>query len=62
MTAPRPPADLKPKGRGRRFWRQVHTEFDFGADDLELLAETCRILDLVDQLREAADPPVIEAP
>jgi hypothetical protein len=36
-------------------------EFDFSAGDLELLAETCRILDLVEQLRVASSPPVVEA-
>jgi hypothetical protein len=52
---PAPPSDLIPRGRGRRFWRAVLTDHDLRADELELLAETCRMLDLTDRLRAAAD-------
>jgi hypothetical protein len=39
----------------------LHAEGPALFADLELLAETCRILDLVDQLWEAASPPIVEA-
>jgi hypothetical protein len=44
---------LKPRGRGRRFWRDVTAGFDPGPDERELLAEACRMLDLLDELRAA---------
>ena len=57
---PAPPSDLKPRGRGRRFWRTVVDGFDLRPDELELLAEAARLLDLADRLREAAaDAPVV---
>lgn len=57
---PSPPSDLAARGRGRRFWRKVCQEYDLRADELELLAESCRMLDLLDVLREAAAPVVVE--
>jgi len=53
LPAP-PPSDLAPRGRGRKFWRQVLAEYDLRVDELELLAECCRQLDLLDDLRTAA--------
>lgn len=53
MSLPPPPADLKPRGRGRRFWRAVVAEFDGTNVELELLEEACRELDELDELRAA---------
>ncbi len=55
----RAPPDLVARGRGRKFWREVVAEFELGPDDVELLAETCRQLDLVDLLREAIGTDVL---
>ncbi len=55
MSVPDPPGDLVAYGRGRRFWRQVHRDHLLRADEVELLAESCRLLDLADQLRAVAD-------
>jgi hypothetical protein len=52
---PEPPADLRPRGRGRKFWRQVVADHELRPDEGELLAEMARMLDLADRLREAAD-------
>ena len=53
------PSDLKPRGRGRRFFRAVTAEFEPDPHEVELLAEAARMLDLVDRLREAtADVPL----
>jgi hypothetical protein len=56
MTSPQapPPSDLVPRGRGRRFWRGVTGAYDLRPDELELLAEACRQLDLLEALRSAA--------
>lgn len=56
---PSAPADLVAKGRGRRFWRAVLADHVLRADELELLAEACRLLDLLDQLRAASSPLVV---
>jgi hypothetical protein len=50
---PKPPDDLRPRGRGRSFWRSVLAEHEARPDELELLAEVARQLDLLDALREA---------
>ena len=49
---PSPPADLVARGRGRRFWKSVLTEFEASPSELELLAEACRTLD---ELRRAVE-------
>ena len=51
----KPPSDLAPRGRGRRFWRAVVAEHELRSDEHELLAESCRMLDLLDALRDEAD-------
>lgn len=48
---PSPPSDLVARGRGRRFWRHVMGTYDLRLDERELLAEVCRQLDLVEELR-----------
>lgn len=55
MTARRRmPADLQ--DRGKRFWRTVTKAFeDIDETEFELLVETCRTLDVIDQLEEAID-------
>ena len=58
-AVPSPPSDLRPRGRGRRFWRDVLGTFELAVDELELLAEACRQLDLLDALRAAAGDEVV---
>lgn len=53
--SPSPPSDLVARGRGRRFWRQVLATYELRPDERELLAEVCRQLDLVDELRGQVD-------
>ena len=48
----RAPAGLG--ARGRRFWGTVTADFELGPDEVELLVEVARQLDLVEAL--AADP------
>ena len=60
MTRPRPPAGLGQ--RGARFWRDVQRDYSLDRAELEVLAECCRILDLIDSLRaEVAETGVIVA-
>ena len=55
-----PPADLVSRGRGRRFWRAVLDDHELRPDELELLAEACRLLDLADRLRvETQEGPLL---
>ena len=57
---PAPPSDLPARGRGRKFWRAVLADHELRPDELELLAECCRMMDLADRLRDtAADAPVV---
>lgn len=58
----KPPADLVPRGRGRRFWRAMTAEYTLRVDEIEVLAESARMLDLLDVLRErvAEDGPVVD--
>ncbi len=58
LTAP--PSALASRGRGRRFWRAVLVENELRADEVELLAECCRMLDLLDNLRAAGSPLVVD--
>ena len=44
------PAGLTPRGRGAAFYRTATERFDFRPDELELLLETCRQLDLCEKL------------
>jgi hypothetical protein len=43
------PKDLE--ARGRRFWRTVTTSWTLEADELELLTEVCRTLDICERLQ-----------
>ena len=57
---PAPPSDLTARGRGRKFWRAVLADHELRADEVELLAECCRMMDLADRLRAAAaEAPVV---
>lgn len=47
----RPSAPRTLQARGRRFWRAVLDEVDMDLDGLELLRETCEVLDTIDRLR-----------
>ncbi len=55
------PHDLVPKGRGRRFWRRIVVDIELAPVELELLAETCRVLDRLESLRipAGADPKLL---
>lgn len=50
----RPPADLTPKGRGRRFWREVTDAYTLSTDEIPVLTEICRTLDTLDALQAVA--------
>lgn len=49
------PQDLKARGRGRKLWRAVLADHNLRPDQLELLAESCRLADLLDRLREVVE-------
>ncbi|NIK57899.1 P27 family phage terminase small subunit [Kribbella shirazensis] len=51
MTKPKMPPGLG--ARGRAFWRDVLATWEVNRDELELLTEICRTLDLLDELRDA---------
>jgi hypothetical protein len=57
---PRAPKSLK--ARGKILWRDLVLEFEFDAQELDLLLETCRVLDMIDALSGAieADGMMIE--
>ena len=56
---PRVPSDLAARGRGRAFWKQAVGEYELDPGEVELLAEVCRCLDLLDELRLGlADEPM----
>jgi hypothetical protein len=52
-AAARPPRDLRAKGRGRKFWQAIVDEFEPSSSELEMLAEACRTLDELDELRRS---------
>lgn len=53
MPESRPaPSDLAGGGRGATFWETVSEGYELRPDEVELLAEACRLLDLVDSLRQ----------
>ena len=49
---PEPPADLIPRGRGRKFWRRTLEEYDASPRETELIAECARMLDQLDRIRD----------
>jgi hypothetical protein len=51
----RSPAGLGPVGKS--LWKSMHDEFDFAEEPhkLQILAQTCRVADIVAELDEAAD-------
>ena len=49
----KPPNDLPPRGRGRRFWIATHKLFELSGPELEILAEAARTLDELDALRDS---------
>lgn len=53
MAAPKAPPGLGP--RGRKFWRDIHATWELNRDEIELLVESCRMLDALDQLQAALD-------
>lgn len=55
------PSDVAADGRGGRFWRSVLDHYVLREDEMEVLTEACRLLDLVDALNAAvtADGPVV---
>jgi hypothetical protein len=50
------PADLAAGSRGRRLWNRTMRDYDLAPVERELLAEVCRVLNRLDELREAAGP------
>lgn len=58
----KPSAPTGLAARGLRFWRNVAGPFELEIDELELLTEICRQLDLVELLEStlAADGPLVE--
>lgn len=57
---PSVPRDLAARGRGRKLWRTVLADYELTAVELEVLAELCRALDRLDELRAVATPVVVE--
>lgn len=49
----KPPSDLVPRGRGRRFWIATMKLFELSGPELEILAEAARTLDELDALRDS---------
>ena len=49
----KPPSDLVPRGRGRRFWVATVKAFELSGPEAEILAEAARTLDELDALRDA---------
>ena len=57
MTTPKPPTNLR--DRGRNFWRQVMRSWVPDPAEIEVLTEVCRLLDELDALQAAATPVVV---
>jgi hypothetical protein len=53
VSLPTAPSDLAARGRGRRFWKRVVSEYECSPVELELLSEACRSMDELDALRRA---------
>jgi hypothetical protein len=53
--ADRPPADLKPGGRGRALWRAVTREYELTPGEAVVLHEAGRCLDRIDELQAVID-------
>jgi len=53
----RSPAGLAKTGKA--LWKSMHDEFDFAEEPhkLQILAQTCRVADIIAELDEAADEP-----
>ena len=47
-TIPDPPAGFGVRGSG--FWTKITTDYSMSPDEIEILTECCRTLDLVDRL------------
>ena len=54
-TVPRAPTGLKT--RGKRLWRELHSQFDFTADPHRhaLVEDVCRTADVIDRLQRIVD-------
>jgi hypothetical protein len=48
---PRKPTGLSPKSG--RFWAEVVRDFDLRPDEVVILSEACRVMDIVEQLDKA---------
>lgn len=51
VSPPAAPSDLAESGRGRRFWQAIVADFEPSLSEQEMLAEVCRMLDELDELR-----------
>jgi hypothetical protein len=55
MTSKIPEAPKRTKAGGRRLWRDVVTKYELEEDELALLREAVRTVDLLDDLAAAAE-------
>jgi hypothetical protein len=55
----KPPESLKPRGPGRRFWREVTDAYDLSPDEVEVLKRACHVLDRIAELQRVADIGVV---
>ncbi|MCK9496749.1 MAG: hypothetical protein M0R75_14825 [Dehalococcoidia bacterium] len=51
MAAQKAPTGLKAKGR--RFWQEVTGKYDLRIDELRILEDACREVDLIDRIEKA---------
>lgn len=60
MTKPTAPAHLG--GKARKLWRDISGEYELRADELRVLEDACREVDLVERLEESlrSEPLVVE--
>jgi len=61
QTVPVNAQGLEPRGRGAAFYRKAKAAYQFNADEVELLLESARQLDLVERLHGivSADGPML---
>jgi hypothetical protein len=52
---PKSPSGLK--AEGRRLWREITGTYELRADELRLLEDACREIDVIDRVQQALDSP-----
>lgn len=55
MATPTAPKGLGPKARKK--WREIAGAYELRADELRILEDACREIDLVERMQEALDDP-----